>query len=152
MWAIWICDDWLTEPSSSSYSCDSVFSFRFLQFPHQLPSIRARTKVFFQLICIFMNWVCAITCSAGRIFRKPREGVHGCEAGAYRLQPSLVNGKVNISGSTGLQHSRGTMTVVLKHEKWKQDFTNNEQQRFRAVLCKYTDNYLLLTSDTLLLL
>ena len=44
------------------------------------------------------------TCSAWRIFREAGERVHGCEAGAYRLHPTLVNGKVNITRSTGLQH------------------------------------------------
>ena len=61
-----------------------------------------------------------VTCSAWRIFREPREGVHGGEAGAHRLHPSLVNGKVNIARSAGLQQ-----WVRHYREIWKLKIMSN---------------------------
>ena len=56
------------------------------------------------------------TCSAWRIFREAREGVHGCEAGAHRLHPTLVNGKVNIARSAGLQYYSVTLQRNMETE------------------------------------
>ena len=66
------------------------------------------------------------TCSAWRIFREAGERVHGCEAGAYRLHPTLVNGKVNITRSTGLQHC----DIRLETRKMEENMVNEGEREW----------------------
>ena len=123
MWAIWmcmLCDGQRAAKTSTSSRPSPAFlgqvltsaAFNWLSSLNSVFSESFQTNLHFHVF----SYEFTVTCSARGIFWKSREGVHGSKTGAHRLPASLVNGKVNIAWSTGLQQSGDTEVKIMTRE------------------------------------
>ena len=126
MWAIWmcmLCDGQRAAKTSTSSRPSPAFlglalhvltsaAFNWLSSLNSVFSESFQTNLHFHVF----SYEFTVTCSARGIFWKSWEGVHGSKTGAHRLPASLVNGKVNIAWSTGLQQSGDTEVKIMTRE------------------------------------